>query len=172
MTELNAAERELLAKLIEEASEVIKEACKILNYGKLAVDGNGFQYNNVKKLSIETGDFLNMVELCRNSNLIDGQIAQESWDRKREEIWNYLKHNEQAKRFMVVKYAGMWKEYFSEDPKEKGVILEHSASFTPTGKQLGIAPFYYDEEDAKHACLKMNNENNNGYYAVCPLIEE
>lgn len=93
MSELTAAERELLTKLVEEASEVIKEACKMLNYGKVAEDDNGLRYNNVKRTSQEIGNFLNAMELCKNSGLIDGQIAQESWDNKREEIWNYLKHN-------------------------------------------------------------------------------
>lgn len=172
MSELTVAERELVLKLVEEASEVIKEACKMLNYGKVAQDDNGLRYNNVKKTSVEVGNFLNAVELCKNSGLIDGNVAQESWDHKREEIWQYLKHNEQPKRYMVVKYAGMWREYFSEDPKEKGVLAMYSASFTDTGKRLNIAPFYYDEEDAKDACLKLNNENISGYYGVCPLIEE
>lgn len=172
MSELTVAERELVLKLVEEASEVIKEACKMLNYGKVAQDDNGLRYNNVKKTSVEVGNFLNAVELCKNSGLIDGNVAQESWDHKREEIWQYLKHNKRPKRYMVVKYAGMWREYFSEDPKEKGVLAMYSASFTDTGKRLNIAPFYYDEEDAKDACLKLNNENISGYYGVCPLIEE
>lgn len=172
MSELTAAERELLTKLVEEASEVIKEACKMLNHGKLTIDDNGFQYNNVKKLSVETGNFLNMVELCRNSDLIDGQITQESWNHKRNEIWQYLKHNKRPPAFVVVKHANEhWKHYWEEDPKITGVHFSHSAADSHTGKELGISPFYLNKGDAEIACIKMNHHNPCGYYAVCPLIE-
>ncbi len=173
MYELNPAERELITKLVEEASEVIKEACKMLNHGKLTTDDNGFRYNNVKKLSIETGDFLNMVELCRNNGLIDGQITQESWDKKRNEIWQYLKHNKKPPAFVVVKHANeRWNHYWEEDPKITGVTIVHSAADSHTGQQLGISPSYYNQEDAQMACIKMNHHNPSGNYAVCPLLKE
>lgn len=172
MSELNPAERELITKLVEEASEVIKEACKMLNHGKLAIDDNGFRYNNVKKLSIETGNFLNMVELCRNSYLIDGQIAQESWDKKRDEIWQYLKHNKRPKRFMVLKNLQRWDLYFTKDPYETGLLFSNKRAPSDIELRLGIAPYYYKEEDAIVACIALNMEDPDGYYGICPVIEQ
>lgn len=171
MSELTAAERELLTKLVEEASEVIKEACKMLNHGKLAIDDNGFQYNNVKKLSVETGNFLNMVELCRNSDLIDGQITQESWGHKRNEIWQYLKHNKKPPGFIIVKFNPSWKHQPGIDLRVTGSSISNNVASTALGIKLGISPSYLNEEDAQKACVKMNHHDPCDYYVVCPLIE-
>lgn len=59
---VSPAEAERLTILIEECSEVIKEATKILRHGYLAHD-KGITYDNRFALETEIGDTLNAIDM-------------------------------------------------------------------------------------------------------------
>ncbi len=75
--------------------------------------------------------------------------------------------------FTIVKFAAdrIWSVYgFSRDPKETGVDLSKSAADTHAGKLAKIQHTYPTEKSANRACAKMNNYDQSGYYAVCPVV--
>lgn len=168
---LSLSEDEIVKKLAEEASEVIQAAMKLSLFGK-HTEFEGTHYDNVKKLSEECGDFLNMLEMAKLQGLIDGEIVQQRWDKKRDEIWQYLKHNKRPKRFMVLKNLQRWDLYFTKDPYETGLLLSNKRAPSDIELRLGIAPYYYKEEDAIVACIALNTEDPDGYYGICPVIEQ
>ena len=74
---LEPSEEELLEMLIEEASEVIFEACKVLRHGKVATDHHARpprEYNNAGKLAMEIGELMTVADQCVKRGLIEQEI--------------------------------------------------------------------------------------------------
>lgn len=77
--------------------------------------------------------------------------------------------------FVIVEHARTpeFSHYWREDPKVTGVtgaVQTNSAAWSHTGKEVGISEKYSDREQAEMDCVKMNEHNPSGYYAVCPLL--
>lgn len=65
-------ERELLVILIEECSEVIKDATKWLRFGAKDIDPNKRDgITNDERVALELGDVLCMVNMCADAGLIN-----------------------------------------------------------------------------------------------------
>lgn len=94
---LTPAQEELLLKLIEESSEIIKEATKALHYGYESY--NPFDPNeetNRTKIEKEIGDLLNIIDLMQEQNdLCDENISIRK-QFKRQEIYKWLIHQDKA----------------------------------------------------------------------------
>ena len=72
--------------------------------------------------------------------------------------------------YIIVKHAGVgWKHHFDKDPKQ-GAHISFSATSTYTGQKLGIQLAYFNREQALADCLRMNEDNPTGNYAVCPVL--
>lgn len=170
---LTLTEDEIIKKLAEEASEVIQTAMKLSLFGK-QTEFEGTHYDNVKKLSEECGDFLNMLEMAKERGLIDGEIVRQRWDEKRVSIYNFLKHTKaNNERYVIVENSeavGVSKYDF--DDTAIGVPLSHSCHLSFTAYKMGIRPFYHNKDEAECFCQRLNEVNPSGRYKVCPVLKE
>lgn len=170
---LTLSEDEVVKKLVEEASEVIQNAMKLSLYGKLT-ECEGVRYDNVKKLSEECGDFLNMLEMAKEHGLIDGEIVRQRWDEKRVSIYGFLKHTKaNDEKYVIVENteANDVSKYDFDDTAI-GVHLSHSCHLSFTAYQMGIRPFYYNKDEAECFSQRLNDQNPSGRYKVCPVLKE
>lgn len=77
---LEPSEEELVEMLIEEASEVIFEACKILRHGKVATDHLSRpprEYNNAGKLALELAELMTVADACVKRGILDKRIFEQ-----------------------------------------------------------------------------------------------
>jgi NTP pyrophosphatase (non-canonical NTP hydrolase) len=89
---LGEAEQERLAILMEECSEVIKAAAKILRHG-YASDNNGkMAWNNRQDLEKEIGDVLHSVAMMQERHDISVREVDAHLQAKRQSIKPYLHH--------------------------------------------------------------------------------
>jgi hypothetical protein len=90
---LTPAEAERLAILIEEASEVIKVACKILRHGYGPHTYKGINYDNRRELETEMGDVRAiMIMMCDKGDVRKHAIHTRA-DDKAVMIREYLHHD-------------------------------------------------------------------------------
>jgi hypothetical protein len=92
---LTPSERELIAVLAEEASEVVKVCMKMLRFGpenRDPADGEHPGMTNCDALSLECGDFLCMLNLCVDARLIHMRRVCEGEARKRERFEMFRVH--------------------------------------------------------------------------------
>lgn len=95
--QLTEAQAERLACLIEECSEVQKEACKILRHGYQSVNPLDPQVNNRDLLAWEMGDLLNtiwwLVETKDvNPKLVDTAVQNKTHRRR---VWLHAPENQE-----------------------------------------------------------------------------
>ena len=82
-------ENELLTILIEEAAEVIQRATKAKRFGLKEVQP-GQKLNNVERLSLEVGDFIHMVNMCRNEGMVTSTCTVQGMSRKKEQLKKFM----------------------------------------------------------------------------------
>lgn len=92
LNNLTPAEIERYALLIEEASEVIKIASKILRHGKSCFHPDNPAKSNSDLLSEEIGDLEYSIRLCLLSGDISYYIVGDSRRSRRERLLPYLHH--------------------------------------------------------------------------------
>lgn len=77
-----------------------------------------------------------------------------------------------TRRYIIVKFAKNWEEYFDVDPKH-GCHASYNAAFGFTGSKLGVPKEPFQNPIlAEEWCQKMLEDNPSGGYEVCTLIEE
>lgn len=77
-----------------------------------------------------------------------------------------------TRRYIIVKFAQHWEEYFDVDPRH-GCHASYNAAFTFTGSNLDVPKEPFDNPVlADEWCEKMIKANSTGGYAVCTLLEE
>ena len=88
-------------------------------------------------------------------------------------LQNQVKDKDDKPLFVIVKYAedNIWEYHWEDDPKQTGVIKDHNAAYTHTGKEIGLPYGGMTEEQAQAWLKKMWEYNPSAGYAVCPLIE-
>lgn len=92
---LTASQEELLLKLIEESSEVIKEACKTLHYGYESCNPfDPTRETNRDKIEKEIGDLMNIVELIQGQNDLSSENIRIRKESKKQEIYKWLLHQD------------------------------------------------------------------------------
>jgi hypothetical protein len=92
---LTPSERELIAVLAEEASEVVKVCMKMLRFGpenRYPADGEHPGMTNCDALSLECGDFLCMLNLCIDARLIRKSLVHDGESKKRERFEKFRVH--------------------------------------------------------------------------------
>lgn len=93
MTQLTSAQEERMDLLIEEASEIIKEVCKIKRFGfdssAYPFDGN---QTNKKNLETEIGGFAAVLQLAFNAGDLDPNASEAAMEKKQESGWKYTKY--------------------------------------------------------------------------------
>jgi hypothetical protein len=89
--DLTPADRECLTWLIQEASEVIKQATKLLIFGKHAAH-EGVDYDNVRLLGLEVGDFLAVQNWAGDLDLVQMEHVRAGLERKMEKLPIFSRH--------------------------------------------------------------------------------
>lgn len=93
MTQLTSAQEERMDLLIEEASEIIKEACKIKRFGFNSSANPFDEYpTNKEKLEIEIGGFAAVLQLAFNAGDLDPDASEAAMEKKQESGWKYTKY--------------------------------------------------------------------------------
>ena len=82
----------LLVVLSEESSEIIKDVAKSLRFGLESIEP-GQNYSNGEKIENEIADFLGVVEMLQELNMI-GEISKEKIKKKKIKVEKYLKLSE------------------------------------------------------------------------------
>jgi NTP pyrophosphatase (non-canonical NTP hydrolase) len=96
--ELDEAEQERLAILMEECGEVIHAACKIMRHGyestnpKEIVDDDHFPETNRSALAREIGDLMHAVQRMEVHKDVSASVIAERRNSKPERIKPYLHH--------------------------------------------------------------------------------
>ena len=88
-------QRELLTIMIEECSEVIKDATKWLRFGAKDIDpGKGDGVTNDERVALEIGDVSAMVELLKNAGMVDGRLISEGHSEKLVRVERFMQSEE------------------------------------------------------------------------------
>lgn len=85
---LTPYEREVIENLIEEASEVIQIACKVLRFGAGDIHPRTGE-SNLRHLGLETGNFTEMSRLTEALGLVTMDDVREGIKAKRERFAKY-----------------------------------------------------------------------------------
>src|ERR1043165_261614 len=89
---LTPYENELLVNLMEEASEIVQAACKLLRFGKDNFHP-GRSTTNSQDLAMEIGDLLAVYnKVKQNTNLIEFMWVEHGVARKFERMKKYMQH--------------------------------------------------------------------------------
>jgi hypothetical protein len=83
-------EREILVILIEEVTEVIQEATKMLRFGVTSFKP-GQEYDDIDRLSHEVGDFLVMLGMAELAGLVRPESVSFGRDRKRRQLAKFMR---------------------------------------------------------------------------------
>lgn len=87
-SEPNPQEREILYHLIEECSEVIQRATKVLRFGTAEVQ-SGQSLDNVERLSEEVGNLKATMAKAESVNLLDEACINYGFDKKVKKFEKY-----------------------------------------------------------------------------------
>lgn len=82
-------EREHLDILIEECSEVIQRATKLLRFGAKEIQP-GQPLTNSERLSLEIGDLNTMIDECKELGLVHPEYVLEGEVRKQDQLKKFL----------------------------------------------------------------------------------
>lgn len=89
-TPLTPYEDELLVNLVEECSEVIQAATKLLRFGKESYKGYG---DNQERLGLEIGDVQTVLNKCLEIGLISPEVLLTGQARKEERLQRYMQND-------------------------------------------------------------------------------
>ena len=97
MNKLTEAETERLVIMAEECAEVIQVIGKILRHGWLGTDYKGICYDNRVKLEYEISHQIHAYDLMVENGDLNTNNIQEEFDRKKQSIKPYLRHQTKLK---------------------------------------------------------------------------